>query len=115
MVNFVVFRDFGLEFFTKAKPLRPRPRTNITDNKYHCNDSLLHGHVRFVVGYVTYFSVFCYYFTRAFVAVVFSFLQLSAVEFRDWKRVDGNNNSKDNVYGSVIMPAPLREFIRFTG
>jgi len=28
MVNFVVCQDFGLEFFAKAKPLRPR--TNIT-------------------------------------------------------------------------------------
>jgi len=26
MVNFVVCQDFGLEFFAKAKPLRPRPR-----------------------------------------------------------------------------------------
>jgi len=26
MVNFVVCQDFGLEFFAKAKPLRPRPK-----------------------------------------------------------------------------------------
>jgi len=26
MVNIVVRQDFGLEFLTKAKPLRPRPR-----------------------------------------------------------------------------------------
>jgi len=31
--DFVVCRDFGLEFFAKTKPLRPRPRTNITDWK----------------------------------------------------------------------------------
>ena len=30
MVNIVVRQDFGLEFLAKAKPLRPRPRTNIT-------------------------------------------------------------------------------------
>jgi len=27
MVNFVVCQDFGLEFFAKAKPLRPRPKS----------------------------------------------------------------------------------------
>jgi len=31
MVNFLVCQDFGLKFFAKAKPLRPRPWTNITD------------------------------------------------------------------------------------
>jgi len=30
MVNIVVRQDFGLEFLAKAKPLRSRPRTNIT-------------------------------------------------------------------------------------
>ena len=32
--EFCSLPNFGLEFLAKAKPLRPRPRTNITDYIY---------------------------------------------------------------------------------